>query len=92
MTKRLYSKNNLDFKKKNSTAHAVISLTENTEKAIDNKMFVCGVFLDLHKAFDTVDHNILLHKLSHYGIRNIATCWFSSYFFLAICNNKWISL
>ena len=39
-------------------------------------MFVCGV---LQKAFDTVDHNILLHKLSHYGIRDIANCWFSSY-------------
>ena len=43
MTKRFYTKNNLDFKKKISTAHAVISLMENIEKAIDNKMFVCGV-------------------------------------------------
>ena len=43
MTKKFYTKNNLDFKKKISTAHAVISLMENIEKAIDNKMFVCGV-------------------------------------------------
>ena len=79
MTKRFYIKNNLDFKKKNSTVHAVISLIENIEKTIDNKMSVCGAFVDLQKAFDTVDHNKLLHKLSHYGIRDIANCWFSSY-------------
>ena len=53
---------------KTSTAHEVISLTGNIKKAIDNKMFVCGVFVDLQKAFDSVDHSILLHKLSHHGI------------------------
>ena len=37
-------------------------------------MFVCGVFADLQKAFDTVDHNMLFHKLSHIGIRDIANC------------------
>ena len=76
MAKKFYIKNNLDFKKKkkNSIAHAVISPIENIEKAIENKVFVCGVFVDLQKAFDTVDHNILLHKLSHYGIRDIANC------------------
>ena len=79
MTKRFYTKNNLDFKKKKITAHAVISLIENTEKAKDNKMFFCGVFFDSQKAFDTVDHNILLHKLSHYGIKDIANCCFFSY-------------
>ena len=42
-------------------------------------MFVYGVFVDLQKGFDTVNHNILLHKISHYGIINIANCWFSSY-------------
>ena len=42
-------------------------------------MFICGVFVDFQKAFDTVGHNILLHKLSRYGIRDIANYWFSSY-------------
>ena len=65
--KVLYKKQ-FGFQKKISTAHAVISFIENIEKAIDNKMFVCGVFADLQKAFDTVYHNILLHKPSHYGI------------------------
>ena len=76
--KVLYKKQ-FRFQKTFSTAHAVISLIENIEKVIDNKMFVCGVFVDLQKAFDTVDHNILLHRLSHYGVRDIANCWFSLY-------------
>ena len=74
MKKRFYTKKQFGFQKYYSTAHAVISLTENIVNAMDNKMLVCGVFVDLQKAFDTVDHNILLHKLSHYGIRDITNC------------------
>ena len=48
---------------------------------MDNKLFSCGIFIDLKKAFDTVDHSILLNKLNHYGLRGIVNDWFSSYLF-----------
>ena len=67
------------FRKKHSTAHALISLTEQIRKSLDNGQFSCGVFIDLQKAFDTVDHNILLEKLKNYGIRGVANQWFRSY-------------
>ena len=52
-------------------------------KALDDGNFACGIFVDLHKAFDTVDHSILLSKLYHYGIRGLTNKWFESY--LANC-------
>ena len=67
------------FRKHHSTTHALIDLTEDIRQAIDNNKFSVGVFIDLQKAFDTVDHNILLKKLYHYGIRGIANNWFKSY-------------
>ena len=67
------------FRKKHSTAHTLISLTEEIRKSLDNGQFSCGVFIDLQKAFDTVDHNILLEKLKHYGIRGVANQWLRSY-------------
>ena len=54
-------------------------LTDQIEMAIDSKHYACGIFLDLKKAFDTVDHGILLAKLKHYGIRGIAWNWFCSF-------------
>ena len=49
------------FRKNHSTSHALVSLTEEIRNALDNNSFACGVFIDLQKAFDTVDHKILLH-------------------------------
>ena len=46
---------------------------------MDKRLFSCGVFIDLKKAFDTVDHKILLHKLNHYGFRGVINKWFSFY-------------
>ena len=45
---------------------------------MDNKLFSCGIFIDLKKAFDTVDHDILLCKLKYYSIRGVVNDWFSS--------------
>ena len=67
------------FRKKHSTIDTLISITEAIRIALDTGKFACGIFVDLQKAFDTVDHNILLRKLDHYGIRGLSNSWFKSY-------------
>ena len=54
-----------------STAHALIEITEKIKQACDSGQYAYGVFLDVQKAFDTVNHDILLRKLDYYGIRGV---------------------
>ena len=88
LLKRLYTfanKNNViynlqfGFRQQYSTSHTLINITENIRKALEDGNIGCGVFVDLQKAFDTVDHQILLAKLNHYGIRGVSNDWFKSY-------------
>ena len=67
------------FQQKHSTSHALIHLTDKIREQLDKGNFGCGIFVDFQKAFDTVDHNILIQKLNYYGVRGTANNWFSSY-------------
>ena len=64
----IYSKQ-FGFRSKHSTNHAIISITEHIRNLLDNTQYVCGIFVDLEKAFDTVDHKVLCEKLKFYGLR-----------------------
>ena len=57
----------------------IIEVIDNIYSKLDEQHFVLGIYLDLQKAFDTVNHEILLHKLYNYGICGVAYDWFKSY-------------
>ena len=63
-----------------STVHAALELIESISTAVDNKKKHCaGVFIDLKKAFDTANHDLLVRKLFLYGIRGTANAWLTNY-------------
>ena len=67
------------FRQKLSTSLAIIDLIEEITSQIDKRNVTIGVFIDLKKAFDTIDHEILLNKLEIYGLRGVALNWLKSY-------------
>ena len=67
------------FRKQSSTEHATLELIDSVVNALNDKHYALAVFIDLSKAFDTLDHNILLDKLWHYGIRGVPHKLFKSY-------------
>ena len=82
---KFIDKNNLlnefqfGFRNNHSTFMALIILMENLVTALDSGNCAIGLFLDFQKAFDTIDHCILIDKLHSYGVRGIAHAWFNSY-------------
>ena len=75
----ILSKLQFGFRNGTSTEHAIAEITENFKQSIDNNKYTCAIFLDFAKAFDTVNHLILLAKLEKYGIRGMPLKWFTSY-------------
>ena len=67
------------FRKGHSTSHALNYSINHIQEALKKKKHVLGIFIDLSKAFDTIDHKTLLHKLNHYGIRGNANMLLESY-------------
>ena len=67
------------FRKNHSTTHALLTFIDKIAHAIDDVSHTIGVFLDFSKAFDTINHDILIYKLRHYGIRGKSLDWFRDY-------------
>ena len=71
----LYKKQ-FGFQENHSTDHAIIQLVDQISNSFEKNNFTLGVFMDLAKAFDTVDHVILIKKLDHYGVKGRNLLWF----------------
>ena len=74
----LYQKQ-FDFREGHSTEDAIIQLTDQMKSSFERNHFTVGVFIDLSKAFDTVDHHIIIKRLNQYGVKGINIRWFKSY-------------
>ena len=71
--------NQYSFREGHSTYMALLGMVKNISEGLDDKNYLLGLFIDLSKAFDTVNHKLLITKLNHYGVRGIALQWFADY-------------
>ena len=78
-THNLLSNSQYGFIKNLSTEQAILELQDSVVKSLAKKQYTIGIFLDLTKAFDSLDHCILISKLHHLGIRGLALNWFKNY-------------
>ena len=78
-THNLYYAHQYGFRKGHSTEHAMLEVIDRILQHLDKGETPINIYLDLSKAFDTLDHNILLHKLQHYGIHGTALDLLKSY-------------
>ena len=76
---KIIFKSQYGFRRGHSTTHATLDFLKTIDRAFEESEYAIGVFCDLSKAFDTLDHQILLTKLDHYGIRGKWHSWLASY-------------
>ena len=67
------------FRKYHATYMALVCMLDKLHEALEKEDYAIGIFIDFRKAFDTVDHSILLYKLYHCGVRGPAYDWFCDY-------------
>ena len=75
----MFNQNQYGFRTGHSTEHAALELVDKITSQMDNNETPINIFLDLSKAFDTIDHNILLDKLKYYGLDDTAINLFRGY-------------
>ena len=75
----ILSTDQFGFRRGRSTVDAIGGFVERIYRALNNSQYVISTFVDLKKAFDTVNHRILLDKLFKYGVRGLPLQWFASY-------------
>ena len=88
-TENFFYPKQFGFQRGHPTEHAIVKLSNQIYELFERNQYTLGVFIDLSKAFDTVNHSVFIKKLQMYGIRSVNLAWFCSY----VANRKrYISL